>query len=499
MQDGGFRRLALLTGAFLALRLASASVVAQPGYTDAYYYANVAGRFARGLGLSADFVWSPLELGTLPVVSHKFWMPLASVLQGIGIAALGPLLGDFRAAQAAIIAAAALVPVATYLCARALGASERASLLGAVVVGLGGLFSPAWVSVDGFAPAALLGALFFLVYRRAAIGSVRAGLVAGVLVGLLYLTRAEAALFGLALVALALRPPSRWAGIGGALVALVIGGAWLARDASVGIPSDLFARAALLVRYEDFFAIRSPTLDAFVASLGDAVAAKGGALLSNALTFAFAFSLLLLVPLAAGLRALWSRLEVRAWAILALLIFAAQSLVWTLHSTRGSYFHSLGAFFPFGVAIAMAGGERLLAARRPELASAWAAGALLLVAALSVGALAQWDETFNGGTRVRAAAVDAIPAGPFLAIDAAAWRWLSGHAVLVTPADGLDAAACVLATANARSVVLEEAHFRAYDDLYRGGTRPAWLGPPIERGPVKIFPVIGELDLRCYR
>jgi len=497
MQDAGFRRLALLTGAFLVVRLASATVVAQPGYTDAYYYANVAARFARGLGLSADFVWNPLELGALPVTSHKFWMPLASVLQGGGIAALGPFLGDFRAAQAAIILVAALVPAATYLCARALGASDRAALVGAAVVGLGGLFSPAWVSVDGFAPAALLGALFFLAYRSALTGSVRAGLVAGVLVGLLYLTRAEAALFGLALVALALRPPSRRAGIGGALVALLIGGTWLARDASVGIPSDLFARAAFLVRYEDFFAIRSPTLDAFVASFGDALAAKGGALLSNALTFAFAFSLLLVVPLAAGLRDLWSRLEVRAWAILAVLVFAAQSLVWTLHSTRGSYFHSLGAFFPSGVAIAMAGGERLLAARRPEIASAWTAGTLLLVAALSAGALQQWDATFNGGTRVRAAAVDAIPAGPFLAIDAAAWRWLSGHPVLVTPADGLDAAACVLATANARAVVLEEAHFRAYDDLYRGGTRPAWLGPPIERGPVKIFPVIGELDLRC--
>jgi len=497
MQDAGFRRLALLTGAFLVVRLASAIVVAQPGYTDAYYYANVAGRFARGLGLSADFVWNPLELGPLPVVSHKFWMPLASVLQGSGIAALGPLLGDFRAAQAAIILVAALVPAATYLCARAVGASERAALVGAAVVGLGGLFSPAWVSVDGFAPAALLGALFFLAYRDALTGSVRAGLLAGILVGLLYLTRAEAALFGLALVAIALRPQSRRAGMGGALVALLIGGAWLARDASVGIPSDLFARAALLVRYEDFFAIRSPTLDAFVASLGDALAAKGGALVANGLTFAFAFSLLLVVPLAAGLRDLWSRLEVRVWAILAVLVFAAQSLVWTLHSTRGSYFHSLGAFFPFGVAIAMAGGERLLAARRPEIASAWTAGALLLVAALSAGALQQWDATFNGGTRVRAAAVDAIPAGPFLAIDAAAWRWLSGHPVLVTPADGLDAAACVLATANARSVVLEEAHFRAYDELYRGGTRPAWLGAPVERGPVKIFPVIGELDLRC--
>jgi hypothetical protein len=306
-------------------------------------------------------------------------------------------------------------------------------------------------------------------------------------------------LFGVALLALALRTPSRRAGLLGSLVALAIGGAWVARDASVGIPADLFARAAFLVRYEDFFALRSPTLEAFVAAFPDALAAKGGALVANAVTFMFAFALLLVVPLALGLRDLWARLEVRAWALLALTVFAAQSLVWTLHSTRGSYFHSLGAFFPFGVAIAMAGGERVLATRRPELAGAWAWATLLLLALVSAGALTQWDATFNGGTRVRAAAVDAVPDGPFLAIDAAAWRWLSGRPVLVTPADGLDVAACVVATANARSIVLEEAHFRAYDDLYRGGQRPAWLGAPIERGPVRIFPVVGELDLRCYR
>jgi hypothetical protein len=497
MQDAGSRRLALLTGVFLLVRVATALVVAQPGYTDAYYYVDVADRFAHGAGLSADFVWNPLELGTLPIVSHKFWMPLATVLQGTGIAALGPLLGEFRAAQAAIVLVAAFVPAATYLCVRALGASDRAALLGAVVVGLGGLFAPAWVSLDGFAPAAFLGALFFLFYRSAAAGSVPAGLGAGLLVGLLYLARAEAALFGLALVALALRTPSRRAGLAAAFVALAIGGAWLARNASVGMPSDLLARAALLVRYEDFFALRSPTLDAFLASPGDALAAKGGALVANTVTFGFAFALLLVLPLGRGMRDLWSRLEVRAWALLGLAIFAAQSLVWTLHSTRGSYFHSLAAFFPFGVAIAMAGGERMLATRRPAVANVWALGTAVLVAALSVGALAQWDLSFNGGARVRAAAVDAIPDGPFLAIDAAAWRWLSGRSVLVTPADGLDVAACVLATAQARSIVLEEAHFRAYDDLYRGVARPAWLGAPIERGPVKIFPVTGALDLRC--
>jgi len=136
-------RLAVVAGASLLLRLISASFVTQPGYTDAYYYADVATRLARGLGLTADFVWSPLEYGVLPVVSHRFWMPLATVVQAAGIAPLGGALGDFHAAQAAIIAIATFVPVATYVIARRLGAGERAALAAAGIVGAGGLFAPA--------------------------------------------------------------------------------------------------------------------------------------------------------------------------------------------------------------------------------------------------------------------------------------------------------------------------------------------------------------------
>lgn len=488
-------RLAILSGVLLLFRLASLAVVSQPGYTDAYYYADVAQRLSRGLGLTADFVWSPLELGTLPVVSHRFWMPMATVLQAAGIVPLGAAVGDFRAGQLAIVLVAAFVPAAAYFAARSLGAGERPALVAAALVGLGGLFAPAWVSVDGFAPAALLGTLFFISLGRAAAGSLPAGLVAGALVGALYLTRAETALFGLALLALASRPASRRPGLAGSAIALLLGGAWLARDLTAGTPGDVLGRTALLVRYEDFFAVRDPSTSAFVAALPQVFAAKVSALAANAVTFLFAFALVLVIPLGYGVRLLRRRSEVRAWVALAVLVFLAQSLVWTLHSTRGSYFHSLGAFVPFGVALAVVGADRLIASRRAELAPAWTWGTLLLVAAISAGALAQWEASFNGGYRTRAAALDAIPAGTFLAIDAAAWRWISGRAVLVTPSDGIEMAGCLVNVPDphATAIVLEEAHFSAYDSIYRGGARPAWLGAPIERGPVKIFPIVGSI------
>ena len=471
------------------------TVVAQPGYTDAFYFSNVADRLAHGAGLSADFLWSPVEARPdlrLPVVSHLFWVPLPTVLGGLGIALFGPLVGTFRAAQLVIVLIGAALPLIGYIAARSLGGSERLALVTAAIVGMGSPFAPGFVAVDAFAPAALIGTAFFLAYARAATGSLRAGVAAGLLVGLLYLSRSEGALFGLALLALVVGTRARRAGIVASLVALAIGGAWFARDLSAGAGTDVLTRAALLVRYEDFFAFQPESLLATSASLGDVLAARASALVSNAVTFAFAFSLLLVVPLIAGARMLRGRAEVRAWVALAILVYAAQSLVWTLHSTRGSYFHSLAAFFPFGVAIAAAGAERILAPASRRVASAWLAGSLVLVAIVSATAVAQWDASFNAGTRVREAALDAIPAGSFLAIDAAAWRWISGRTVAVTPADGLARAACVARAIDARSVVLEAAHFSRYERLYSDDERPVWLGAPTVRGATKIYPIRGE-------
>jgi hypothetical protein len=486
--------------AALLVRIASAAVVAQPGYTDAYYYSAVAARLAHGDGLTADFVWNFLEapsFAPLPIPSHRFWVPLATTLQAGGIALLGGLVGEFRAAQAAVIAVAAFLPAAAYAAARALRVSPRYALGAAALVGLGGIFAPGWVAADSFAPAALIGTLFFLAFARGAQGSVGAGVVAGLLVGLLYLARAEGALFGLGLLALAARPASRAPGLAGSAVALAIGGLWFARDVGLGA-DDLLARSMLLVRYEDFFRIAPPTSSAFFGALPDVLGAKANALVTNALTAFFAF-FLLLGPLAAV--AAWrlrTRPDVRAWSSLLIVVFLAQSLLWTLHSTRGSYFHSLAAFFPFGMALAVAGAESVLA-RRDAAGRVWITGALALAVVVSGGALVQWDAAFGTIARTRAAALDAIPPGPFMAIDAAAWRSLSGRSVVVTPADGLNEFGCAAALYGAHSLVLESAHFGVYDAIYTEAERPSWLGPPVIRDSIKIFPFVGDFGCSIRR
>jgi hypothetical protein len=492
------RPVLLVSVAALIVRVASAVVVAQPGYTDAFYYSIVASRLAHGEGLTADFIWNLLEapnFAPLPIPSHQFWVPLATTLQAGGIALLGGVVGEFRAAQAAVIAVAAFLPAAAYAAARSLDVSSRYALAAAALVGLGGLFAPGWVAADSFAPAALIGTLFFLAFSWAARGSLGAGALAGAAVGLLYLARAEGALFGLALIALVIRPTSRGAGLAGSAIALAIGGAWFARDLSLGT-TDLLARSMLLVRYEDFFRIAPPTASEFFSAFPDVIAAKASAVVTNAATALFAF-FVLLGPLAAI--AAWrlrSRADVRAWSSLLAAVFLAQSLLWTLHSTRGSYFHSLAAFFPFGMALAAAAAERVLARREAAVGRLWLTGTLALAVAMSAYALVQWGASFNDLARARAATLDAIPAGPFMAIDAAAWRSISGRTVVVTPTE-VDPVRCAALKYGLRSVVLESAHFRAWDAVYVGTERPTWLGAPIERGPIKIFPIMGDMSFGC--
>jgi len=471
-------QLIALCGALLAVRAASMLIVSQPGYTDAYYYTLVAERVALGQGLTADFVWNLLEApggSEVPVASHRFWMPLATLIGSVGVRLVGGIIGTFGAAQLAIVAVSAAIPAVTYAASRSLGGTHRPALCAAALAGLGGVFAPGWVSIDSFAPAAVAGTAFFLLYRRAAHHDVRAGALAGCAVGVLYLARAEGALFGLALLALRSR-----AGLAGAAVALAIGLAWQLRQLALGYPAELFARSVLLVRYEDFFRIAPPTLEAYLAAWPGVLEAKVQALVANAVTFCMVFLLILLPGLAVALRRQWSRSDVRAWGGLAALVLVAQSLAWTLHSTRGSYFHSLAAFLPFGVALAVVGSSRWSA--RPVAAAAVAG-----CAAISIFSLAQWDDAFNVPYQRRAVAAASLPAGRLLAVDAAAWRWITGRVTVVTPADGLERAACDLRRADPRVLILEPVHFSAYDPQYLEGAAKA------EHDGIRIF----EYRSRC--
>jgi hypothetical protein len=188
--------------------------------------------------------------------------------------------------------------------------------------------------------------------------------------------------------------------------------------------------------------------------------------------------------------------EVRVFAGLLGLVYLVESLVFTLHSTRGSYFHSLAAFFPYGVALGVVGTGELL--RTVERGRVVAIGGVTAALVVSVFALAQWDASFNPPYRARAEAVGAIPPGPFLAVDAAAWRWIADRPVIVTPSDGVASALCATATFGARSIVLEPVHFSTYQALW-DGSASAGLQPPVTSGIFRIYSLPQKDTIDCIR
>jgi hypothetical protein len=137
------------------------------------------------------------------------------------------------------------------------------------------------------------------------------------------------------------------------------------------------------------------------------------------------------------------------------------------------------------------GGETRLARLELPIRRLVTLGTVAGVTILAVFGLTGWDAAFNEGYRARVAALDLIPPGPFLAIDAAAWRWISDRSVLLAPADGPEAAACVAIRYRAQSLVLEPAHFSAYQSLYDGAGSP-WFGQRAERGGIRVYSLDGN-------
>ena len=208
---------------------------------------------------------------------------------------------------------------------------------------------------------------------------------------------------------------------------------------------------------------------------------------TNLVTFLFAFGLLLVPGLARALWSRWSRPDVRAYAGLLALVFLLESLVFTLHSTRGSYFHSLAAFFPFGVALGVVGTHDLL--RSTEGRRLAAAAGIVAAVIVSTFSVSQWDISFNTAYRERVALVERLPAGGIMAIDAAAWRWIAHRPAVVTPANLDFCAIGYAADLDVMTLVLERVHFTSYDPLYRGAVTYEYIGPPVQVGDFRLYRV----------
>src|SRR5215467_4296068 len=127
--------------AFLFLMgFATAWTIAQyetlPGYMDADYYFAGGIQLATGKGFTEPYIWNYLaDPKELPVPSHAYWMPLASIISAVGMWLTSQT--TYAVGRFPFILLSACVPILTAALAFELSKSQ----LTAVTAGLLSVFS----------------------------------------------------------------------------------------------------------------------------------------------------------------------------------------------------------------------------------------------------------------------------------------------------------------------------------------------------------------------
>ena len=492
--------LALAVG----VRLLTASLLRQPGYTDAYYYAVGSQQLSAGHGFEEPFIWNYLDPPPdLPHPGYLYWMPLTALLGWLGLEALG---NSFGAIQAPFVAISALLPLIAYAVALDLTGEQKHAVLAGLLAIFPGYYAHGFVLPDSFAPFALAGSVCLWASGR----GLRDGRplwfgVAGLAAGFGHLARADGLLLaGVALAAAAaqalpvFRTPAEANASGRvwmASAALVLGGyllvmgPWLVRNWTVaGAPlPSAGTKTIFLTTYDDVFAFGRPlTVENYLAwGWEEILKSKAQALFLNLRRLWLENLLIVLLPFAAI--GLWGyRRQRLLWPFFLYfpLLFLSMTFVFTFPGMRGGLYHSGGALLPFFFAAAGPGLEMALrwAARRFRgwhVRKAWSLFSPGLVGlAILVMAFGRWQAgAFNREWNRRDQGY--VELGDWLAEhgatqsvimvgNAPGFTWHTGHMAIAVPNEPLELILAVADRYEARFLVLDDARPRTTDDLYAG-------------------------------
>ena len=358
------RELWLIFGLAVLVRVLAALPQTQPNYMDAAYYLVGGQRLVQGYGFADPYVWHYLDQPTaLPHPSHRYWMPLPSILAALSQAVFGV---NYRAAQIPFVFLSAVLPVLAYLIASRISGIRRHAWIAALLTIFSPFYLPYWGVPESFAPFAVFGAL--ALYWASAETKWK-WLAAGACAGLAHLSRADGVLLVLPLLLVQIRlhdsdgrrrifiprPLS--------LVLIAIGylgvmAPWFVRNLSViGAPlSTAGSQAIWLCNYDELFAYGKTFDLAHLLGCNNLIGARMNGVASGAVHWLAEAGMIFLAPLI--VIGLW--LERRARVLraamwYALLLFAAMTLVFTFAGDRGGLFHSTGALLSFFYAAAPSG------------------------------------------------------------------------------------------------------------------------------------------------
>ena len=536
----------------LAVRAVIVMLFPDPAYPDSFYYVEVARALAAGNGLNVDFIWIFAEVGaripetpTLPIPSNAHWLPLASFLQAPFVSILGPT--AVANAIPGIVIGSVAAPL-TWAIARDAGSRPTAALAAGVLVAIPGAVTVFMAQPETFGIVMPLVAATLWAASRGLRGDGRAFALAGLLAGVMALTRNDGVLLlgtlGLIWIVDRLRwwrsrsgkrawshvedrpPISLIAGLLAVGLFLIVIGPWWFRQLAVfgSISPTSTSGAALWIReFREWNSIiAEPSLATFLAQGPGPILASRLAGLTSALgIFAVLVSSVILVPfLVLGAMVQRSNRAYHPWFAYTFVIFAGATLLYPVHVPGGTFIHSAIGLLPHAAILSVEGilaFARFLARRRrrwnPDTAGSvflWGIVALVVATAVVFGGpvIRQWEAAREPRIAL-AAELDrlAVPRDDrILSIDAAGIKYWTSRAGLVTPDDPIEVIESVAIAYDARWLVIERSDAAAALGPVLAGARPGWIGPPVFEYPsadgglprLALFPVCTtDGDTRC--
>jgi hypothetical protein len=528
----------------LAVRVVLIAAFPDPAYPDSYYYVDVARSIAAGHGFQVDFIWIFAEVGgkipaipTLPIPSNAHWMPLASMVQVPFIWLLGPT--PVASALPFALIGSLAAPL-TWAIGRAAGLRPLISVGAGVLTAVPGLLLVFLVQPDNFSLYQPLVAGALWMAARGLQGHARSFALGGLLVGLATLSRNDGLLVGATLGLAFLydrwrawrsggsRRPAipMWAAVACFGLFLAVMAPWWIRQLDVFgqlSPSTASGKVLYIRSIEEWNSITTPaTLNHLLGQgVGPLLLSRVGGLVAAIGIFTTLVAAGILVPfmLIGG----WAKRRSVAFGpffTYAAILFAFSAIVSAVHVPGGTFIHSAVALAPHAYLLALEGiavSVGWLAARR----RAWdreTATKLFVTAAVGFTMLAaipaalvvhgRWDRQ-RTERRAVAAALDLSGAAPdarLMTIDAAGYRYETGHGGVVSPNDPLDTIEEVARAYRIEWLVIERNDgVAALAPVFSGEVRPRWIGPRLIGIPgpggetsAAIYPVcVSPADPRC--
>jgi len=372
------RDLIILLTLSLIFRVAMAAWASQPWYLDAAYYYDVAKNLARGHGFTEDFIFMYLTPAKNVVhPSNLYWMPLTSIIIAPFLALFGI---SWRIAQIPIILLSIPLPLFTYWIGWDIFQSRRYALAMALFMLIGGytypLFFAATDSLALYGWVSLLGLVGMYQGWR---GHPWRFVLAGIAIGLTHLTRADGILLlpVACLIWLCSQKKTRdgnlpwqssqntqlspipWQALLGMFSCYLLTMApWFLRNiVLVGSPLPTGGLTTIwLTNYADFFSFHKTISPQTYLSWGwkNILYSKVETLINH---FLF-LNQVTYIPFVFVIVGMWierKRAELLPFLLYLIIMYSTLSLVFTIPSTHGTFFHSLVPLLPFLYAWAITG------------------------------------------------------------------------------------------------------------------------------------------------